>query len=72
MAFSHSLSRLTSSSLSWNLSLIHISALYGGPKTCSFACIGLGDCTKVCKFDAIHIDVYKRQKEGRITVQWRE
>jgi electron transport complex protein RnfB len=29
--------------------------LYGGPKTCSFACIGLGDCTKVCKFDAIHI-----------------
>lgn len=31
------------------------SKLYGGPKTCSFACIGLGDCTKVCKFDAIHI-----------------
>lgn len=30
-------------------------ALYGGPKTCAFACIGLGDCTKVCKFDAIHI-----------------
>ena len=30
-------------------------ALYGGPKSCSFACIGLGDCTKVCKFDAIHI-----------------
>ena len=30
-------------------------ALYGGPKTCSFACVGLGDCTKVCKFDAIHI-----------------
>ena len=27
----------------------------GGPKTCSFACVGLGDCTKVCKFDAIHI-----------------
>ena len=25
------------------------------PKTCSFACVGLGDCTKVCKFDAIHI-----------------
>ena len=31
-------------------------ALYGGPKTCSFACIGLGDCTKVCKFDAIHVE----------------
>ena len=30
-------------------------ALYGGPKTCTFACVGLGDCTKVCKFDAIHI-----------------
>ena len=30
-------------------------ALYGGPKTCTFACIGLGDCTKVCKFDAIHV-----------------
>ena len=29
--------------------------LYGGPKTCTFACIGLGDCTKVCKFDAIHV-----------------
>ena len=29
--------------------------LYGGPKTCAFACIGLGDCTKVCKFDAIHV-----------------
>ena len=29
--------------------------LYGGPKTCTFACIGLGDCTKVWKFDAIHI-----------------
>ena len=27
----------------------------GGPKDCRFACIGLGDCTKVCKFDAIHI-----------------
>lgn len=30
-------------------------ALYGGPKTCSFACVGFGDCTKACKFDAIHI-----------------
>lgn len=30
-------------------------ALYGGPKSCAFACIGLGDCTQVCKFDAIHI-----------------
>ena len=30
-------------------------ALYGGPKSCSFACTGLGDCVKACKFDAIHI-----------------
>ena len=25
----------------------------GGPKMCSYACIGLGDCIKVCKFNAI-------------------
>ena len=30
-------------------------ALYGGPKTCTFACIGLGNCTRACQFDAIHI-----------------
>ena len=31
--------------------------LFGGKsnKTCTFACIGLGNCTKVCKFDAIHV-----------------
>lgn len=31
--------------------------LFGGQsaRTCTFACIGLGDCTKVCLFDAIHI-----------------
>ena len=29
--------------------------LYGGPKTCTFACIGLGDCTMPCKLDAIHV-----------------
>ncbi len=29
--------------------------LYGGPKTCNFACLGFGDCAKACKFDAIHI-----------------
>lgn len=27
----------------------------GGPKLCRFACIGLGDCMKVCGFDAISI-----------------
>ena len=41
-------------------------ALYGGPKTCTFACIGLGDCMDHCAFGAItmqdgvaHIDEEK-------------
>ena len=31
--------------------------LFGGKdsKLCTFACIGLGNCTRVCTFDAIHI-----------------
>ena len=31
--------------------------LFGGKssKTCTFACIGLGNCTRACPFDAIHI-----------------
>ena len=31
--------------------------LFGGKsnKTCTFACIGLGNCVKACKFDAMHI-----------------
>ncbi|MBR2274531.1 MAG: RnfABCDGE type electron transport complex subunit B [Lachnospiraceae bacterium] len=27
----------------------------GGPKSCEFGCTGFGSCTKVCKFDAIHV-----------------
>ena len=27
--------------------------LFGGPKVCSFGCIGLGDCMKACPYDAI-------------------
>lgn len=27
----------------------------GGDKACSYGCLGLGSCTKVCQFDAIHI-----------------
>lgn len=27
----------------------------GGPKQCPYACIGLGDCVKVCAFDALSI-----------------
>lgn len=31
--------------------------VFGGKsnKTCTFACIGFGNCTKACKFDAIHV-----------------
>lgn len=31
--------------------------LFGGKsnKTCTFACIGLGNCTRACQFDAIHV-----------------
>ena len=28
----------------------------GGPKSCSFGCMGLGTCERVCPFDAIHVD----------------
>ncbi len=27
----------------------------GGPKACTFGCVGLGSCVKACKFDALHI-----------------
>lgn len=27
----------------------------GGPKSCSFGCMGLGTCERVCPFDAIHV-----------------
>lgn len=30
-------------------------AVQGGPNMCSFGCLGLGDCTRACKFDAIHV-----------------
>lgn len=31
-------------------------ATYGGETACSFGCLGLGDCTLACGFDAIHIN----------------
>lgn len=31
------------------------SDMAGGPKKCAYACIGLGDCVEVCKFDALKI-----------------
>ncbi len=30
-------------------------SMAGGPKMCCYACIGLGDCVKVCPFNAIQI-----------------
>lgn len=27
----------------------------GGPKACSYGCLGFGSCVKACQFDAIHI-----------------
>lgn len=27
----------------------------GGDKSCSYGCLGLGSCVKVCQFDAIHV-----------------
>lgn len=30
-------------------------ALAGGPSACAYGCLGLGDCTRACKFDAIHV-----------------
>lgn len=32
------------------------SGLSGGPKSCSFACLGYGDCVAVCKFNAITLE----------------
>ena len=29
--------------------------LYGGPKDCSYGCIGFGDCIEACEYGAIHI-----------------
>lgn len=31
------------------------SQLFGGPKECTYGCVGLGDCVKACEYDAIHI-----------------
>jgi len=29
---------------------------FGGPKSCKFGCLGLGDCVRVCQFDAMVIN----------------
>ncbi|MBI4906196.1 MAG: RnfABCDGE type electron transport complex subunit B [Acidobacteria bacterium] len=30
----------------------------GGGKSCSWGCLGLGDCARACTFDAIHMDAH--------------
>ncbi len=37
-------------------SCVVVSSLYGGPTGCSYGCLGLGDCVKVCSFNAIRIN----------------
>ncbi len=32
-----------------------LSNIYGGKRVCSIGCLGLGDCIRSCKFDAIHM-----------------
>jgi Na+-translocating ferredoxin:NAD+ oxidoreductase RNF subunit RnfB len=39
------------------------SALYSGETGCSYGCLGLGDCTRVCLFDAIRINPETRLPE---------
>ena len=31
-------------------------SIAGGPSACAYGCLGLGDCTRACKFDAIHLE----------------
>ena len=42
--------------------------LYGGPKDCTYGCIGYGDCATACPFDAIHmIDGFPVVDEDKCT-----
>lgn len=31
------------------------SQVFGGPKECTYGCVGFGDCVEACPYDAIHI-----------------
>ena len=43
--------------------------LYDGRTSCNFACLGYGDCTRACEYDAIHIvDHIAKVNEG--SVHW--
>jgi len=40
--------------------------MHGGSKSCSYGCIGFGDCVEVCPFDAIHmIDGFPEVDESK-------
>lgn len=32
-----------------------LASLYGGKRVCAIGCLGMGDCVRACKFDAIHM-----------------
>ncbi len=36
-------------------SCLAVKGLYGGDGMCRFGCLGYGDCTRACAFDAIHV-----------------
>lgn len=31
-------------------------SIYNGPGACAYGCLGFGDCVRVCKYDALHIE----------------
>jgi len=33
-----------------------VNMLHSGPTDCRYGCLGYGDCTRACKFDAIHLE----------------
>ena len=37
-------------------SCVAANLLYNGDKSCNYACLGYGDCTRVCPRDAIHVE----------------
>ncbi len=42
--------------------------VFGGPSSCNYGCLGFGDCTAVCQYDAIHIiDSIARVDPSRCT-----
>ena len=38
-----------------DVSVSYTHLIAGGPSACAYGCLGLGDCTRACKFDAIHV-----------------